>query len=194
MPTAAQRARKVPFVPASDPLQLASVGAKVSGIGVRQKFTMAPIQKIELELVNLVITMVDAGAAGSQGGRKIFDFVAGAFQLLGAQCDLTTLAGAGGIADTGALVGSLGSVVVAVDNATLTTTEADIIPSIAGTLVGGAGTLKGNSAAPGAPFNGTTTPLDVFLNLAVPDAGSSADDTVTVNGTIRLYVLPLGDF
>ena len=182
-----------PFLPATDKQQLV-VGSAPSGIGVVSQQVFGLVRKLVITLTNVVITTVDAGAAGAQGGIKIFDFQEGFIQFLSAFFNLTTLAGAGGIADTGALVGSLGTVVAATDNATLTTTEANIIPSAAGTLAGGAGTLKQFSAAPGAPIDGTTTPVDAFLNVAVPDAGSSADDTVTVNGTITIYYISMGDY
>lgn len=174
----------------------APVPGTPAGTGVSAKeFGGAGLpHKTILTLRNVVIPTVDAGAAGAQGSQKVYDFPEGAIQFLGATMNLTTLAGAGGIADTGALVGSVGSVAAAADNATLLSTEANIIPSTAGTLVGGAGVLKGISAAPIAPVDGTTTPVDAILNLAVPDAGSSADDTVTVNGTITITWSNAGDF
>lgn len=150
--------------------------------------------KTILTLRSVVIATVDAGAAGAQGSQKVYDFPEGAIQFLGATMNLTTLAGAGGIADTGALVGSVGSVAAGAGDAALTSTEANIIPSTAGTLVAGAGVLKGISAAPIAPVDGTTTPVDAILNIAVPDAGSSADDTVTISGTITITWSNAGDF
>lgn len=212
----------------------------------------------------VAIALTDATTAGNQGSLKFYDFPAGQIEILGATCDLTTLAGAGGIVDGAALVGSLGTAAAGVDNATLTTTEANIIPSITGTLTAGAGTLKGKSmptlgtlgsitaltdstagvagntlaalpALTDSPasqdalrddldtnvwpvlkawaaslaakvnailalalnarrvFDGTATAVDAYLNLAVPDADSSANDTVTVSGTITLTWINHGD-
>jgi hypothetical protein len=147
-----------------------------------------------LTLDELSVTMTDAGAAGCHGSAKLYDFPAGVIQILGASYNLTTLAGAGGIGDTAALVGSLGSVTAGVDNATLTTTEADLIASTTGTLTDGAGVLQKHGSLVATAFDGHTTPMDAFLNLAVPDAGSSADDTVAVSGTVRILWVQLGDW
>lgn len=147
-----------------------------------------------LTVTNLSIATVDAGAAGAQGSQKIYDFPTGVIQMLGAVMNLTTLAGAGGITDTAALVGAIGSVAASAADATLTSTEADIIASFAGTLIGGAGVLTKLAGLIATPFDGHTTPLDAFLNIAVPDAGSASNDTVTVNGSILLSWLNLGTF
>jgi len=166
-----------------------------AGVGTSvEEFGGNGVHKTVITLRSLVIATVDAGAAGAQGGTKFYDFPAGAIQFLGATMNLTTLAGAGGIADTGALVGSVGTTVPGVGDAALTALEANIVPSVAGTLVGGVGVLKQFSAAPGAPIDGTTTPVDAFINVAVPDAGSSADDIVTVSGTITIFWSNLGDY
>ena len=166
-------------------------GAVTTGVTAAE-YGDGVIHQTVLTLSSVAITMTDAGAAGSHGSKKVYDFPAGLIHILGATTNLTTLAGSGGIGDTGALVGSLGSVAVATDNATLTSTEANVVPSTDGTLVGGAGTLKGKSTAD-AVLDGTGTAIDLLLNLAVPDADSSADDTVTVSGTITITWVSHGD-
>lgn len=145
-------------------------------------------------LTALSITMTDAGAAGSHGGHKLYDFPAGVIGRLGCSYNLTTTAGAGGIADGAALVGALGTVVTATDNATLTTTEADWIASTAGTLTAGAGVLASHGNANATLLDGHTTPVDLYLNLAVPDADSSASDTVAVSGTVTCLWTQAGDY
>lgn len=147
-----------------------------------------------LTLASLSVTMTDAGAAGCHGTQKVYDWPAGPIQILGSSFDLTLLAGAGGIADGAAVVGSLGTAAVGTDNATLTTTEANLIASAAGTLTAGAGTLKKHGSLVAAAFDGTSTAVDAHLNLAVPDADSSANDTLTISGTIHLFWLNLGDY
>src|SRR6185503_18906347 len=86
--------------------------AAVLGVSAAERGSGIVHQTV-LTLSSVVITTVDAGAAGAQGGLEVYDFPAGVLHWLGGSCDLTTLAGAGGIADTGALVGSLGTVVAA---------------------------------------------------------------------------------
>ena len=125
-------------------------GAVTTGVTAAE-YGDGVIHQTVLTLSSVAITMTDAGAAGSHGSKKVYDFPAGLIHILGATTNLTTLAGSGGIGDTGALVGSLGSVAVATDNATLTSTEANVVPSTDGTLVGGAGTLKGKSTTAPAP-------------------------------------------
>ena len=150
--------------------------------------------KTTLTLSGVSITMTDATTAGSHGSLKLYDFPECNLLFLGGTCDLTITAGAGGITDTAAVVGSVGTATVGTDNATLTTTEADLIPSTASTLTAGAGTTKGKTVTAGVVvFDGTTTAKDAYLNFAVPDAGSTADDTLTVSGTITLVWSNLGD-
>lgn len=151
------------------------------------------IHKTVLTFTAVSITMTDHTTAGNQGSLKIYDFPEGVIQDLGCTYNLTTLAGVGGITDTAALVGSIGSVTAGAGDATLTSTEADFIASTSGTLSGGAGTLKSYGSLVAAAFDGHTTPIDLYLNLAVPDAGSSASDTVVVNGTAQCDWLNLGD-
>ena len=150
--------------------------------------------KTVLTLDGASITMTDAGVAGSHGSLKLFDFPSGSIVFLGATCDLTITAGAGGITDTAAAVGAIGTATVGTGDATLTGTEADLIPSTASPLTAGAGVTKGKSVTAGiAVLDGTATAVDAWLNFAVPDAGSTANDTLTVSGTITLVWANLGD-
>ena len=147
-----------------------------------------------LTLTKQVITMTDAGAAGCHGSVKLYDFPACNLLFLGATCDLTVTAGTGGITDTAAVVAAIGTATVSTADATLTTTEADLLPSTAATLTAGAGAAKGKTLTAGVVvFDGTTTAKDAYLNFAVPDAGSTASDTLTVSGTITLVWSNLGD-
>jgi hypothetical protein len=138
--------------------------------------------------------MTDATTAGSHGSAKLYDFPECNMFFLGGTASLTLTAGAGGITDTAAAVVAVGTATVGVDNATLTTTEADLIPSTAATLTGGVGTAAGITLTAGAvAFDGTATAKDAWLNIAVPDAGSTANDTFSVTGTITLVWSNLGD-
>lgn len=179
----------------ADPKTTVGVGAKAGGSAVTVvENGNGAVHKTVLTLASLSVTMTDAGAAGSHGTVKLYDFPEGAIQYLGGSMNLTTLAGAGGIGDTAALVGGVGTAAVGVDNATLTTTEQDLLTSTAGSLTDGAGTLKKYVALIATAFDGTGGAIDAILNLAVPDAGSSANDTVAVSGTITLHWINLGDY
>lgn len=103
-------------------------------------------------------------------------------------------AGSGGIADGAALVYSIGTVVGA--GATLTSTEANVLASVAATLTAGTTTSTGLLSAvslTGGVSTGGSQPY-LFLNFAVPDADSSASDTLTVTGEIILTYIVLGNY
>lgn len=162
-----------------------SVAVSESGAGA---------MKTVLTLSNVSITMTDATTAGSHGSLKLYDFPQCNLLFLGGTTNLTITAGVGGITDTAAVVGSVGTTTVGTDNATLTTTEADLIPSTASTLTGGVGATKGKTVTAGVVvFDGTATAKDAWLNFAVPDADSTANDTLVVSGTITLVWSNLGD-
>jgi hypothetical protein len=151
------------------------------------------IHKTEFALNGALVAMVDAGASGSAGSLKIFDLPEGMTLFLGGSTNLVVSRLGTNITTTAAVVGSLGTVAAAAD-ATLTGTEADYIPSAAATLTAGAGTLKGKSLTAGiVVFDGATTAKDVFLNFAIPDAGSTGNDSLVVSGTITLLWAALGD-
>lgn len=226
-------------------------GALVDVDGLTTEDKTKQIQHQRLTFDEMSVAMVDAGAAGSHGSQKLLDLPAGLIEIVGCIVNLTTEKVGAGITDTAALVGAIGTAAVSDDNATLLTTEADIHPSIAGTLVGGEGTLAGkvlptlasvlgaavltdNTAgtadnilqalADGVTYandvaairnnfadlaakvnailaatsvrrlyDGTVTAKDVFLNLAIPDAGSTADAEILVSGTIDLLWVNHGD-
>lgn len=169
-----------------------SANGAVAGSGAAASERTSPVHKTIITLTARSVTMVDAGAAGCHGGTKIYDFPAGNISIIGATTDLAITAGAGGIVDGAAVVGSVGSVVVATDNATLTSTEANIVPSTVATLTAGVGACDGESTA-GTTLDGTATAVDAYLNFAVPTADSSADDTIAVTGTVTIIWQNLGD-
>jgi hypothetical protein len=168
------------------------IGAKAGGATVAASEQILHPHKTTLTLTSLSITMTDTGTNGCHGSQKVYDFPAGNIAILGAVTDLSVTAGAGGITNTASLVGSVGTAAVGTDNATLTSTEANIVPSTAGTLTDGAGNVDGESTAI-VIVDGTGTAADAYLNFAVPDAGASANDTLTVSGTITITWLNLGD-
>jgi hypothetical protein len=178
----------------ASPQTTVDVGAKNgAAVSVVEQGT-GQVHKTVLTLTALSVTMTDAGAAGSHGSHKVYDFPAGPIQVLGCSYNLAITAGAGGIADGAAVVGALGTVTTATDNAALTTTEADLIASTAGTLTAGVGALAKHGSIVTTAFDGTATAKDAYLNLAVPDADSSANDTIAVTGTITICWINLGDY
>lgn len=94
------------------------------------------------------LTMTDQGAAGSQGSLKLYDFPEGVIRILGAVVNLTIARVGTALTTTSAIVGALGTAAAGTGNATLLTTEADIISSTTCTLTAGAGTFVAINAAP----------------------------------------------
>lgn len=154
---------------------------------VREYGLGTPYRQLLVKLTNTPITLTDNGATGS-GGVKILDFPDGVIKFDGAICDLT-ITGPGSFTDAG-LVGSIGTVTAAADG-TLTSTEANIMPSTSCAMTSGAATLQGKPTA-SAWVDGSSTAADVYLNLA------SANDpvgnkSITVSGYVLLSFVNLGD-
>lgn len=171
-----------------------SVPTAIAATVVAEESGNRIVHKTTITLTAHSVTMTDAGAAGSHGSVKIYDFPAGVITFLGATASLTLTAGAGGVADGAAVVAAVGTVTTATNNATLTTTEANIVPSTACTLT--AGTMAAAATGAGvtvAAIDGTATAVDAFLNLAVPDADSSSSDTISVTGTVSFTWISNGD-
>lgn len=171
--------------------QRVRIATNPNGVPMVQR--MGQIQHLRITLAAESVAFVDATTAGSHGGHQLLTFPEGQILILAAKTDLAVLAGAGGIADDAAIVAALGTIVVTTANDALTSTEADIIASTAVTLTAGAGNFDAATIAAGIALDGTATAKDVWLNFAVPDADSSADDTLAVTGTIDLFWLLLGD-
>jgi hypothetical protein len=139
-----------------------------------------------------VINMADHGAAGCHGAKLFYNFPLGHILVLGAVGSVTITAGSGGISDTASAVASVGTELLANDNATLTGAEADIVPSTAATMTAGVGTAEFKSTGI-LISDGTVNAKSAILNIAIPDAGSSGNDTITINGTVTITWINLGN-
>lgn len=141
-----------------------------------------------------VITITDADTAGAHGSLELGTFPAGAVRFLGATTNVAITA-ATGIGATGAVVCAVGTTATATDNATLTTTEANIIPSTSVTLVASVGTFRGESTGTegATTIDGTTTAAKLHLNFAVSAADATANSSLTCTGTVTVTWVNLGD-
>ena len=147
-----------------------------------------------------VINLSSLAMAGTDNtimwfAQKIYDFPAGSIVVFGATADLA-LTGSNGV-KTGAQ-GDVGLGTITCDVAgALAGNDQNIIPSTAYTLSSFEYDWTGLNAAiinSGAPFDGTTTPVDLYLN-AITDAGDFVTSgTLTVSGTVTVSWLNLGDF
>ena len=171
------------------------IGVATGAVGVTVTEALGQLITTTFDLKDVAIPMVDAGAAGSHGSLKLYDFPPGLLYKMGAAVDVTIIKGAGGIAGSAAVVGALGSGQVQTDNATLFGDEANVLPSQDASFSGIIGTLRAKTTAQeaGAVFDGTETARDLYLNLAVPDADSTADDIIVAIGKVQITWANLGD-
>lgn len=144
------------------------------------------VNKTVIRLSGATITMTDNGTDGS-GGLKIYDFPAGEITILAATTSLTY---AYSSATDSAVISSLGTATAGAD-ATLTSTEADVIASTATAIATSAGTFNGCSTAVGV-FNGTATAKDLYLNIATA-TNPGGNQTMTATGDVTVVWLSAGD-
>lgn len=171
----------------------AVTGMTVSHEGVGQQ------RRTKFTFSSCAIAMVDAAGVVAYAGTKIFDFPAGKILFLGACANLALTKSSAGINDTFDGDFSLGTV-TASNNATLSSTEQDLIPTTATPqAVSGATTAKGASTSTESckVFDGTGTAIDAYLNFLIDDAdhdvtGTPADLIVT--GTLTIDWINLGDY
>ncbi|PBB78647.1 hypothetical protein CK218_23445 [Mesorhizobium sp. WSM3879] len=141
------------------------------------------------------VPVADALAYASQ---KIFDFADGKVRIKGGTARLqfaVLTARASTINDNAALTWSLGS--AAASSVTLSGTMVNVLASTARTL-DGVGTAVSTAStadiAAAATLDGTTTPVDLYLNLAFATGTDiDADGTLAVTGTITLLWENWGD-
>lgn len=175
----------------------ASVGAASAGAASVVETSNGIIHKTVITLEDFSVDTVDADTAGAHGSRVLYTFPAGVIQVLGGTSDLTVLKVGASIDVDAALVTSVGSTATVNDNATLTTVEADMIPSASTTLADSAGTSKGKSTAAtmaAGVFDGTSSAVNARLNVAVAaaDHGASAA-AVEYSGTVTITWINHGD-
>jgi hypothetical protein len=175
-------AREAGLAPPKVGLKAVTTG---QGGAFRTVFTFAGMQ----------VPVTDALAYASQ---KIFDFADGKVRIKGGTAKLqfavlTTRAAT--INDNAALTWSLGS--ASASSATLSGTMVNVLASTGRTLDGAVAALSSASTADiaaAATLDGTTTPVDLYFNLAFATGTDiDADGTLAVTGTITLLWENWGD-
>jgi hypothetical protein len=183
-----------------------NAGAIVSaalGKAVAQEYGNHFIHQTLIELQALpVVTGNTSGI--SFGSKQLYEFPEGRIHILGnaahfSKITFNTESGVSGdIAGAGSGDYSLGSTATA--DGVLSTTDVDLLPSSAmlDPFVAGVGQSNaGTALAAAAQFDGSATPLKMFLNTIVDDADVSdgaAADSVFFTGWIRTTWLWLGDY
>lgn len=184
--------RNIPFNMTSSVDVGAVAGQGVSvveyGNGIQHKSTFT--------FQDAAIAFTDEAGVVAWLGQKFYDFPAGFIVIDGAVANLALTKSSAGVNDT--WDGDFGvGTVIASNNATLSSTEQNVIPTTATPqAVAGATTAQGASTA-AAQYDGHTTPVDLFLNVLVDDADhnvTGAACNLIVNGTINVFWRNLGDF
>lgn len=109
--------------------KVGTIPSTVTGLDV-QETGVGPLRQTVFTFTNFEVTMTDEAGVVAYGGKKIYDFPNGVIDILGACSDLDiTKSGAGINAD---FDGDFGvGTATASNNATLTGTEQNVIPSTA---------------------------------------------------------------
>lgn len=156
------------------------------------------LTKTILTCTALPIALSDDAGVAQYGGAKVFDFPEGLILTFGAIVT-GALTGYASLIDTFAGGVALGTA-TATTGATLTGTEANIMQEVdvaAATAevatIDAVSVATALTEAPNRVFDGTATPVDMFLNFVVDDDAAHGAGTATFTGTIVLLWTLLGD-
>lgn len=180
---------------------VANVGAKNgSTVSVQEKGN-GIVNKTVLTLTATPVTISDDAGVAQYGGVKVYDFPAGLICTLGAVVTGSLTAGVTGtIIDNWDGDVALGTV-TATTGATLTSTEADILQSVAVSagssdkigVVDAVSVATALTESGARWLDGTATAKDVYLNFLIDDNASHTAGTATFTGTVELAWMMLGD-
>jgi hypothetical protein len=189
------------------PIYSASFGEVLTttvGVGAKNGATVTAVELGDGVLHQTVLTLaatpvtVANTTGASFGGVKVYDFPAGRILIQGVTVNLSfnwTDDSSPVIAQDGSGDFSMGSTITA--DATLATTDVDLLPSTAMTdpFLAGVGTGAGALAA-SFHYDGTATALDANLNIIIDDADVANATTadVLVSGTVTITWTNLGDY
>jgi len=154
--------------------------------------SVSGLNRTVITLTDYSLTLTDSEGNGAHGSVKLIDFPEGIIQVLGAIGDLA-LTAATGIAATATYDIGLGTETIGVGDAVLSGAEVDIVAKVEGDLTGSAVTVD-MVADTSATFDGHSTADDVWFNVAIEDDDVTGTGAVTVNGTIVVSWLNLGDY
>lgn len=173
-------------------LQVGEIDQIVKGNGLPNGATIkaeekgALVHRTVLECVDTPIALTDEGGVAQYGGVKIYDFPAENVAILGAQIK-GNLSGYASLIDAFTGVISIGSVMAAND-ATLTSTEANMMASNAFTAASKVASIDAKGA--GNVVLGANA--DAYLNVAVADNAAHGSGTALFTGEIVILWTPMG--
>lgn len=161
-------------------------------------------ERIHHTVLNLVDFPISISDTNVGGGAKIYDFPEGRIMIYGAiaknMTPKTTSVLASTLNASKTLSMGVGTVQTTTQGSgTLATTQQDIVNTFAPVssatinVDGTAASGKDDGTPQG--FDGTTTPVDAFLNVGVPTATDiDGDATITVTGEIHIWWSLIGDY
>ena len=165
------------------------VGAKAGATLTATEWGTGQVHQTVLTLASTPFALADAGTTGFVA-TKIYGFPEGYVQILGASANLACTS-AGTFGATGTASFAIGS--TATLEATLATTEVNMIASTStDAFVASAGSMKGGPVAAPLQLDGTTTPVEAFLNI-VTATDPGADSVLTCSGPIMITWIQHGD-
>jgi len=179
-----------------DPLDKAGAAvAPATGSIVTAHAQFGPFCQTTLRLNNVPQAVVNGT---EYQGTKIYDFPAGRISILGVTATLQQKTTSAILTTLNSGTGSIGLGTATASATTLATTMVNLMPATAFTssaTINVAGTAVSAALAAAAQFDGTSTPVDVFLNTAYATTGDvDADATQTISGTVVITWVNLGDY
>lgn len=172
------------------PVDLDTVGtvnAPTTGSIIPKECGTGAVRQTVLTFTNVPVTVANTTGA-SFGSFKFYDFPEGLIHVHGVSAYFSSIVWTGeSIVATGSGDFSMGTTATA--DATLSSTDVNLLPSSAmlDPFVGGVGRSNAHAyLAASAKFDGTTTPVDAYLNVIIDDADVSDtdSDTVLFTGTV----------
>jgi hypothetical protein len=148
------------------------------------------VQKTVLTLAStpMVVTLGHVAYTNWSGSAKIYDFPTGRIDILGVVVDNLTAVTNPTCVATSDVTYALGSVA---GSGALTGTEVDLCPTNGFTQLTN---YFDKALAASAQFDGTTTPLDVYLNCSISSNNVALATTNAVSGKITIHWINLGDY
>lgn len=180
-------------------IQPSGVGSApaISGLEVKEQ-GIGAARKTVFKMTSMHVPLTDSAGVVAFGGLKLYDFPEGAILFGGAVLDGALSKSSAGVnADFDGDVGV--GTATASNNATLSSTEQDLIPTTATPqAVAGVTTCDALSTSTEAAkvFDGSGTAKDLFLNFLVDDADHDVTTTpcdLIVTGTLVVHWTNLGD-
>lgn len=165
------------------------------------EYTDGIARKTVLECNALPVTITDDAGVAQYGGAQVYDFPEGMLMLKGARVDGILTAGVTGtVIDNWDGDVALGTA-TATTGATLTGTEADIMPSAAVSagasdklgVVDAASVATALTESGARWLDGMTTAINMFLNFVIDDDATHGASTATFTGTVEFNWEMLGN-